>query len=176
MLDTKGTQGYPLTFFLPSACCTGPLTARETHPCTEALCKVSSHQFPKAQPLLTPLGAAITHCSVQLSQLSREISGSKAAADGDKKCFQCSKTIIPLCLIKFSAAIRYSKTMCSFEKSLSFHTSPLKCPPYFGSQMGKYWERGFVILIISLPHMETISLGTGRGLCYCVTLTGPAVL
>lgn len=97
-------------------------------------------------------GAAPTLCSVQLSQLPREMSGSKAAADGDKECFQCSKTIIPLCLIKFSAAIRHSKTMCLSEKSLSLHTSPLKCPPYFRSQMRKYWEYGFVILIISLPH------------------------
>lgn len=170
MLDTKDTQRWPLGFFLSPSCCRGPWTAGEAHPGSKP-CAVSSHQFSKAQPLSHPSGLHHPLLSAALP-LSGEISGSKAGADGDKECFQCSKTIIPLCLIKFSAAIRYSKTVCSSEKSLSFHTSPLKCPPHFGSQTRKYWECGSVILIFPLPH----TTNPGTGLCYCVTSTGPTVL
>jgi len=112
-----------------------------------------------------PHGAAAALGTAHLPDSLREIGGPRAAADGDEKCFQGSKTITLLSRVKFSAAIIDPKTVCSFEKSLSFHMSPLvleKCPLYFGSRI-RDCEPGFVPVILSLPHTETNHLSIGHG-------------
>lgn len=114
-----GTYMPSTHFCSHPTCCTGKPT-----PAPNRCARPSSHQSPQV-----PQGSATCQrccyhplCTEHPSDTSWETSGSKAAADGDKKCFQCSKTITLLCLIKFSAAIRYPKAICLFEKNICLFT------------------------------------------------------
>lgn len=64
--------------------------------------------------------------------------------------------------------------MLIWKVSLFSHISS-EVPTVLWAQRRKYWECGSVILIISLPLMET-NPGTAHGLCSCITSTAPAVL
>lgn len=95
---TGRTRNRTLSFSAP-ICCTGSLAAgnpQTHHPGANPWQRGPSHQCPKDRPLLSGAAVTLLHRASLWLVKGNQRRFPKAAADGDKKRFQCSKTASPL--------------------------------------------------------------------------------